>query len=93
MALTCEIMKVDKIFLVYENNGKIFNSYAEAYNYSRRFTNKCIYYVFTPTMQRFKRVCEVEKACRDYFKGVTGFEYYNIFTNEGCQQLSLLKEV
>lgn len=96
MALTCEIkkMNVDNIFLLFENSGQYFKSYDEAYYNSRKpGMLKPVYYVFTPTMQKFKRVCEIEKCCRDYFNKVSGCDFYNIFTGEGSKQLKLIGEI
>ena len=87
-------MKIDDIFLLYENSGQYFNSYDKAYFNSKKLGNqKPVYYVFTPTMQRFKRVCEIEKCCRDYFKNVTDCDYYDIFTKTGYNQLKIIEEI
>ena len=83
-------MKVDEIFLMYENSEKYFKSYEEAYfNSKKPFQQKQVYYVFTPTMQKFKRVCELEKAVRDYFKNTVDCDYFDIFRHVGSKQLKL----
>lgn len=87
-------MKVDNLFLLYENSGKFFNSYNDAYyNSLKPMMLKQIYYVFTPTMQKFKRVCEIEKCCRDYFKNHTDCDYFDIFRNVGTKQLNIFEEI
>lgn len=87
-------MKVDDIFVVYMNSNKAFKSYDEAYfNSKKPCMDKTVYYVFTPTMQRFKRVCELEKACRDYFQKVADCDYLDIITGQAYTQLKLIKEI
>lgn len=87
-------MKVDNIFVLYENSEKYFKSYEEAYfNSKKPFMNKTVYYVFTPTMQKYKRVCELEKACRDYFNRVADCDYLDLFTGQSFKQIKLFKEV
>lgn len=87
-------MNIDEIFLLYENSGKYFKSYDEAYYNSKKPGQlKQVYYVFTPTMQRFKRVCEIENGARKYFNKVANCDFYNIFTKQGSKQLKLIGEV
>lgn len=87
-------MNVDDIFLLYENSEKYFKSYDEAYYNSKKpFQQKAVYYVFTPTMQKFKRVCELENCARKYFNKVADCDFYNIFTKQGSKQLKLIGEV
>lgn len=87
-------MKIDNIFLLYENSGKHFNSYEQAYFNSKKIgSDKQVYYVFTPTMQKFKRVCEIENACKKYFNNVADCDYLNIITGDSVKQLKLIKEV
>lgn len=87
-------MKVDNIFILYENSEKLFNSYDEAYfNSKKPFQLKSVYYVFTPTMQKFKRVCELEKACRDYFRKTADCDYLDIITGQCITQMKLFKEI
>lgn len=87
-------MKVDNIFILYENSSKIFKSYSEAYfNSKQPFQDKRVFYVFTPTMQRFQRVCEIEKACRDYFINVADCDYFDIITGVYSKQLKLIEEI
>lgn len=87
-------MNIDNIFLLYENSEKYFTSYDAAYfNSKKPFQQKTVYYVFTPTMQRFKRVCELENASRKYFQKTVDCDFYNIFTKTGSKQLKLIGEV
>lgn len=87
-------MLVDEIFILYENSEKYFKSYDEAYYNSKKpFQQKQVYYVFTPTMQKFKRVCEIEKCCRDYFNKACDCDFYNLFTKQGSIQIKLFNEV
>lgn len=87
-------MLVDEIFVMYENSEKYFKSYDEAYYNSKKpFQNKIVYYVFTPTMQKFKRVCELEKSCRDYFNKVADCDYLDIITGKSSKQMKLFTEV
>lgn len=86
-------MNLDEIFLLYENSGKYFKSYEDAYfNSKKPFQEKRVYYVFTPTMQRFKRVGEIERASQNYFRKNADCDFYNIFTGEGSKQLKLIGE-
>lgn len=83
-------MKIDDIFLLYENNDKYFPTYELAYfNSKRAGSSKRVNYVFTPTMAKYKRVCEIEKACRDYFNEVIDCDFYNIFNKTGYKQLQI----
>lgn len=87
-------MKVDDIFILYENSEKHFKSYDEAYYNSKKpFQQKIVYYVFTPTMQKFKRVCELEKCCRDYFRKTADCDYLDIITGQKITQMKLFKEI
>lgn len=93
MALTCEIMKVDRIFILYENSGKYFKSYEEAYfNTKKPFAQKTVNYVFTPTMCKYRRVSELESASKEYFNRVSGCDFYDIVHRVGTKQLNLLGE-
>lgn len=87
-------MKVDEIFVLYENSDKYFRTYEQAYfNSKKPFQCKTVYYVFTPTMLKYKRVCEFEKACRDYFNRTADCDYLDIITGQSFKQLKLFKEV
>lgn len=87
-------MNVDSIFVLYENSGKYFKSYEEAYfNSVKPMQQKQVHYVFTPTMQKYKRVGEIENASRQYFNRVSGCDYFNIFTRQGSKQLNLIGEL
>lgn len=84
---------IDDVFVIYENSNKYFGSYDIAYYNSRRpGSDKTVYYVFTPTMQRCKRVGELEKLCRDYFDK-NDCTYLDVFNKVIYKQLNLLKEV
>lgn len=86
-------MHLDSIFVLYENSGKYFKSYEEAYfNSKKPCMQKQVFYVFTPTMQKFKRVCEIENASIKYFNRVADCDFFNIFTKEGSKQLKLIGE-
>lgn len=86
-------MKVDKVFLLYENTGKYFKSYEEAYFNTRKpRTQKTVFYVFTPTMCKFKTVAELEAHSKDYFNRVCDCDFYDIFRRQGSKQLSLIGE-
>lgn len=87
-------MKVDEIFILYENSDKYFKSYDDAYYNSKKpLQQKTVYYVFTPTMQRCKRVCELEKLCRDYFNKAYDCDYLDIITGQAITQMKLFKEI
>lgn len=87
-------MKVDNIYILFENSSKYFKSYDEAYfNSKKPFQDKRVYYVFTPTMQRFKRVCEIENACRNYFRNVADCDYFDIITGQSSKQLKFIEEI
>ncbi|UPW41783.1 hypothetical protein [Peromfec virus RodF7_10] len=84
-------MKVDRIFILYENTGKYFKSYEEAYFNTRKpRMQKTVYYVFTPTMCKYKTVSELEKASKDYFNRVFNCDFYDIIHRVGSKQLSLI---
>ena len=86
-------MNVDEIFLLYENSGKYFKSYDDAYyNTKKPCQEKTVYYVFTPTMVKFKRVGELERHARNYFNKTTDCDFYNIFTKQGSKQLKIIGE-
>lgn len=86
-------MKVDEIFVLYKNGEKYFNSYAAAYfNSKKPCMPKTVYYVFTPTMQEFKRVGELENACRKYFNHVADCDYFDIITKQSFKQLKIIGE-
>lgn len=87
-------MKLDEIYVLYENSGKYFKSYDEAYYNSKKpFMLKGVNYVFTPTMQKFKRVCELENACRSYFNRIADCDYLNVITGQSNKQIKLFMEV
>lgn len=61
-------MKLDQIFVSYENSGKLFPSYEKAYFHGKTIgKEKTVYYIFTPTGERCKRVGELERVARRYF--------------------------
>lgn len=85
---------IDNICVLFFNSNKYFNSYNEAYfNSKKPGCDKTIYYVFTPTMQRYKRVCELENAYRKYFQKHFSCTYFDFKNKEMVNQLNLFKEV
>ena len=87
-------MNIDDIFLLYENSDKYFKTYDEAYYNSKKpFQKKLVYYVFTPTMQKFKRVNELENCARKYFNKTVDCDFYDIFTKQGSKQLKFIGDV
>ena len=87
-------MKVDEIFVLYKNGEKYFKSYEEAYfNSKKPFMPKGVFYVFTPTMQEYKRVCELENAVRKYFNRVADCDFYDIISKQSFKQLRLIGEI
>lgn len=84
---------IDEIFVLYENSGEIFPTYNKAYfNSKKPFKKKQVYYIFTPTMTRYKRVGELENAYRRYFLNRIGCEYFDIKNKFGVSQLKLIGE-
>lgn len=89
MALTCEIM-IDDVFVSFENNGKRFNSYREAYfNGLHHGGSKKVYYVFTPTDKLCSKVGDLHAEYKKYF----GCDYYDYKNKCMYEQLSFLKGV
>lgn len=87
-------MNVDRIFILYENSGKYFKSYAEAYFNTRKpRAQKTVYYVFTPTMCKYKTVSDLENASKDYFNRIVGCDFYDIFHRVGTKQLNFLEDI
>lgn len=85
---------IDDIFVLFENSGKYFSSYKYAYlNSLNAGSNKQVYYVFTPTMQRCKRVCELENLYRKYFRENYDCSYFDMKTKTMVNQLNIFKEV
>lgn len=84
-------MKIDNIFLLYKNSDKFFPTYEQAYFNSKKVgSDKKVYYVFTPTMQEFTRVSEIENCCRKYFNANFDCDYLDIIHNTSFKQLSIL---
>lgn len=84
---------IDLDYVSFENNGKLFPTYAQAYYNGRNCGNCRVYYYFTLTGQKFKRVCELENAFRKYCQLRTGFDYFDFKNNLGVKQLNLIGEV
>lgn len=80
---------IDDIFVMYENNGKLFNSYTKAYYNSKHSISKKIWYIFTPTGKKCAKVGDLVKAYKDYF----GCDYYDYKNKCSYEQLSLIKEI
>lgn len=81
---------IDEIFVIYENSGKCFSSYNSAYfNSKNPGCDRQVYYIFTPTMQRFKRVSELENACRQYLLNSYDCDYIDIISKIRTKQLKL----
>lgn len=86
-------MNIDNIFLLFENTGKYFPTYEQAYfNSKKPMMDKTVKYVFTPTMCSFKRVGEIERHAREYFNRVADCDFYDIFRKEGSKQLKIIGE-
>lgn len=87
-------MKLDEIYILYKNTGKYFKSYTEAYfNSKKPMQEKQVYYVFTPTMQEYKRVGELERGARNYFNRVLDCDFYDIVNRQAFKQLNLIGEL
>lgn len=84
-------MKLDDIYVLFENNGEYFNSYDKAYYNSKLSSCKKVNYVFTPTMQKCPRVNELYRVARNFFKEQFGCDYYDIRQHQCFTQLSLMK--
>ena len=84
-------MKLDSIYLLYENTNKIFSTYSEAYFNSKKIgSDKTVFYVFTPTFNKFKYVGDLYKFAQEFFdKHYEGF-YLNPMTKQMYQQLKLM---
>lgn len=77
---------IDEIFVSFENSGKVFTTYDKAYFHGRTIgKDKRVYYIFTPTGEKFKRVSELEKAYKNYFK----CDYFDYKNNNFYTQLDL----
>ena len=82
-------MKIDDVYLLYENDGKYFPTYEKAFFY-RKFHNRSnINYVFTPTFQKFRRVSELYHHARQYFNRIGDMDYINVLNNTGFKQIQL----
>lgn len=84
---------LDDIYVLYENGGKYFKSYEEAWKNHYVSHIKKVHYCFTPTMQLCKRVCELEKVARSYFNQSFGLDYIDVMTGSGYSQLKIIEEV
>lgn len=84
---------IDLDYVSFENNGKLFPTYKDAYFNGQLHGEKRVYYYFTLTGQKFKRVCELENAFRRYCQKTTGCDYFDFKNNFGSKQLSLIGDV
>lgn len=82
-------MKIDDIYLLYENDGKYFPTYEKAYFYRKSHNRKSVNYVFTPTFEKFSRVGELYHHARQYFNRVDDMDYINVLNNTGFKQIQL----
>lgn len=84
---------LDDIYVLYENAGKFFPTYNDAWKNTYTSHSKTVRYCFTPTMQLCKRVSELENVARKYFNRSYGLDYMNVFTGEGHKQLKIIGEI
>lgn len=83
-------MKIDSIYMLYENSNKIFNTYNEAYFYGKtKGFEKTVYYIFTPTMDKFKYTRDLYKFVENYFRNNYDCDYLNIISKKMFKQLKL----
>lgn len=82
-------MKIDDVYLLYENDGKYFPTYEKAYFYRKSHNRKSVNYVFTPTFEKFSRVSELYHHARQYFNRVGDMDYINVLNNTGFKQIQL----
>lgn len=84
---------LDNIYILFENGGKFFNSYEDAWrnHYSSRI--KKVRYIFTPTMQYCKNVSELEHISKVYFNSAFGLDYIDVLKNSGYKQLKFIGEI
>ena len=83
-------MRIDNIYLLYENSNKIFPTYNEAYfNGKKVGLEKTVYYIFTPTMRKFKYVKDLYKHSQEYFKNSFDTDYLDIISKRMYKQLKL----
>lgn len=79
---------IDDIFVVYENAGKIFPSYREAWNNHYKSCRKQVNYVFTPTGKICKNVGELHRTADKYFKSID-CTYIDVLNKNTINQLNL----
>ena len=83
---------LDNIYVLFENAGKYFNSYEEAWKNHYISHVKHVNYVFTPTMQHCRKVSELEHIARVYFNKSFGLDYINVLNSFGYKQLNIIGE-
>lgn len=81
---------IDNIYVLYENSGKYFNSYDDAWKNHYKSRIKKVNYVFTPTMQFCSKVSELEKCARNYFNSNFGLDYIDVLKASGYKQLKII---
>lgn len=83
-------MKIDSIYLLFENSGKYFNSYNEAYFYGKdKGYEKNVFYVFTPTMKKFSTVRELNEHSQEFFRRTYDTDYLDLLSRTLHKQLKL----
>lgn len=83
-------MKIDSIYILYENSGKYFNTYTEAYyNGKNKGYEKNVYYVFTPTMHRFSNTRELYDHSVVFFRNKYDADYLDLISRTLHKQLKL----
>lgn len=84
---------IDEIFVLYENSGKYFKTYNQAYfNSKKPFAKKVINYIHTPTFTPHRRVSELEQYHRNYLENHFDCTYLNLSSKILSKQLSFLGE-
>lgn len=81
---------IDDIYILFENNGKYFPSYEEAWKNHYKSHIKKVNYVFTPTMQLCSTVSILEKTARTYFNNSVSLDYFDVVRSEGYKQLNFI---
>lgn len=81
-------MKLDDIYVCYENAGKYFPDYCSAWNNHYKSMVKKVNYVFTPTQVLCKNVSQLYRCADKYFKRF-GFDYIDICNKSFVKQHNL----
>lgn len=82
-------MKLHDIYVLYKNSNKYFSTYEDAWKHHYLTGSKNVKYVFTPTMQEFKNVSELEHGARLYFNNSFDMDYLDVITKTGFKQQKL----